>query len=85
MILHEYPTKVRGAYYIVGGTSDTMVSAAVLDENMDILFKHGKDIQGIMYFDSLPIENEAHEYSFLFTNESPGVRVLTFGLHTDEP
>ena len=38
-----------------------------------------------MHFDSLPMENEAHEYSFLFTNESPGTRVLTFGLHTDEP
>jgi hypothetical protein len=38
-----------------------------------------------MYFDSLPVDTEAHEYSFLFTNESPGVRVITFGLHTDEP
>ena len=37
-----------------------------------------------MYFDSLPVEETAHEYSFLFTNESPGVRVMTFGLHTDE-
>jgi hypothetical protein len=44
MILHEYPTKVRGAYYVVGGTPDTKVSAAVLDESMDILFKHAKDI-----------------------------------------
>lgn len=62
-----------------------MVSAAVLDENMRVIFKHQKDIQGIMFFDNIPVEETAHEYTFLFTNESPGTRVVTFGLHTDEP
>jgi hypothetical protein len=30
-IYHNTPTRVRGAYYVVGGTADTLVSAAVLD------------------------------------------------------
>jgi len=84
-INHSTPTKVRGAYYVVGGNSEQMVSAAVLDDDMSVIFKHHKDIQGIMHFDSFPLYDEAHEYSFLFTNESPGTRVITFGLHTDEP
>lgn len=84
-ILHSTPTRVRGAYYVVGGNDNQMVSAAVLDDKMSVIFKHKKDIQGIMYFNSFPLAEEAHEYSFLFTNESPGTRVITFGLHTDEP
>jgi hypothetical protein len=39
-IYHNTPTRVRGAYYVVGGTPEQMVSAAVLDESMDVLFKH---------------------------------------------
>jgi hypothetical protein len=43
-IYHNTPTRVRGAYYVVGGNGDQMVSAAVLDQDMDVLFKHQKDI-----------------------------------------
>lgn len=43
-IAHEEPTKVRGAYYVVGGTKDTRISHTVLDENMDVLFNHHGDI-----------------------------------------
>lgn len=39
-ILHTTPSKVRGSYYVVGGTAETIVSAAVLDENMRVIFKH---------------------------------------------
>lgn len=57
-ILHTTPSKVRGSYYVVGGTGDdTMVSVAVLNENMRVIFKHQKDIQGIMYFDNIPVED----------------------------
>ena len=43
-ISHEEPTRVRGAYYVIGGSAETRVSCAVLDENMDVLFSHHKDI-----------------------------------------
>ena len=49
---------------------------------MDVLFNHHDDIQGISLFET-SIKGDA-EYAFLFTNESPGGRVVTFGLHTDE-
>ena len=81
-IAHATPTRVRGAYYVVGGTKDTRISHTVLDENMDVLFSHHDDIQGISLFNtSIPGDSE---YAFLFTNESPGGRVGTFGLHTAE-
>jgi hypothetical protein len=36
-----------------------------------------------MVFD-VPAMDEQKEYAFLFTNESPGGRVVHFGLHTGE-
>ena len=79
---HEVPTRVRGAYYVIGGTTETRISCAVLDENMDVLFSHHKDIQGIILFET-SVSGDS-EYAFLFTNESPGTRIVTFGLHTEE-
>jgi hypothetical protein len=81
-IAHDVPTRVRGAYYVVGGTVDTRISCAVLDENMDVLFSHHKDIQGIVLFETSVAGDS--EYAFLFTNENPGTRLVTFGLHTGE-
>ena len=43
-IAHDTPTRVRGAYYVVGGTKETKISHTVLDENMDVLFNHHDDI-----------------------------------------
>jgi len=81
-IAHIEPTRIRGAYYVVGGTKDTRISHTVLDENMDVLFNHHDDIQGISLFNTSI--SGVSEYAFLFTNESPGGRVVTFGLHTAE-
>jgi len=81
-IAHAEPTRIRGAYYVVGGTKDTRISHTVLDENMDVLFNHHDDIQGISLFNTSI--SGVSEYAFLFTNESPGGRVVTFGLHTNE-
>jgi len=51
---------------------------------MDAIYVHHKDTQGIVHFNSIVNDNNAHEYSFVFTNEAPGVRVVTLGLHTNE-
>jgi len=82
-IHHTEEKKVRGTYYVVGGTPETQISSAVLDENMDVVFNHHNDVQGIILFDAKPTD-APEEYAFLFTNESPGIRVVTFGLHTGE-
>ena len=50
---------------------------------MDVIFNHHMDTKGIINFKVQPTERPT-EYAFLFTNESPGIRVVTFGLHTGE-
>lgn len=74
---------VRGSYSVLGGTPDQKISSAVLDENMDVIFNHHMDTKGVIVL-NVDATERPMEYAFLFTNESPGVRVVNFGLHTGE-
>jgi hypothetical protein len=81
-IRYEKPTRIRGVFYAYETDETTQVSCVVMDENMDVLFSNHNSHKALIDFET-SIVGDA-EYSFLFKNESPGDRIIVFGLHTEE-
>ena len=64
IINHVEPTKIKGAYYVLGGSVDKTVSCIVYDPNRDVVYKRKGSAQGIILFDTtIP-----GEYAFIFSN-----------------
>ena len=61
---HESPTKIKGAYYVYGGSKDKSISCVVYDPNRSILYKRKGSPQGILIFDT----TVPGEYSIVFSN-----------------
>jgi hypothetical protein len=81
-INYNMSTKIRGVFYVQEPDESTKLSCVVMDENMDVLFSNHNNHKALIEFDTSIVGDS--EYSFLFKNESPGERVVVFGLHTDE-
>jgi len=68
VINHVEPTKVKGAYYVLGGSVEKTVSCIVYDPNRDVIYKRKQSAQGIILFDT----TVPGEYSFVFSNNESG-------------
>lgn len=79
-ISHKTPTKIKGAYYVMGGSPDKVISCIVYDPQRDIIYKRKGSAQGIILFDTT-IEGE---YVFMFKNSQSIDMTITFALHTFE-
>jgi len=78
---HTTPTKVKGAYYVMGGNKDKTVSCVVYDPSRNILYKRQSSAQGIILFDT----TEPGEYTVVFSNNKYGGEIsVTLALHTYE-
>ena len=67
-ISHMEPTKVKGAYYVLGGSIEKTVSCIVYDPNRDVVYKRKGSAQGIILFDT----TMPGEYTFIFSNMESG-------------
>lgn len=78
---HMAPTKIKGAYYVKGGSSSKYVSVMVLDPTRKVVYMKKQAPQHIILFDtSVP-----GEYSFIFGNfYSNQDLTVTMALHTYE-
>lgn len=78
---HMVPTKIKGAYYVKGGSSSKYVSVMVLDPTRKVVYMKKQAPQHIILFDS----SVPGEYSFIFGNFNSGQDVtVTMALHTYE-
>ena len=64
---HIEPTKIKGAYYVIGST-DKAISCIVYDPNRDVVYMRRRSASGIIIFDS----TVPGEYSFVFANMEAG-------------
>ena len=65
---HETPTKIKGAYYVLGGNKEKTISCIVYDPNREILYKRKGSAQGILLFDT----TVPGEYAIIFSNSVSG-------------
>lgn len=65
---HEKPTKIKGAYYVLGGNKEKTISCIVYDPNREILYKRKGSAQGILLFDT----TVPGEYAIIFSNSVSG-------------
>ena len=80
-INHEEPTRIKGAYYVLGGNEEKTISCIVYDPNRDVVYKRKGSAQGIILFDS----TVPGEYAFIFSNMQANQDLtVTLALHTYE-
>ena len=80
-INHLEPTKIRGAYYVLGGNNDKTVNCIVYDPNRDVVYKRKGSSQGIILFDT----TVPGEYGIVFSNmQAKQDLTVTLALHTYE-
>ena len=78
---HTETTKVKGAYYVLGGNKEKTVSMMVYGPNREILYKRHGSAQGIILFDTVG----PGEYAFIISNNKAGMDLtVTLALHTYE-
>ena len=80
-INHMEPTRIKGAYYVLGGSTEKTISCIVYDPNRDVVYKRKGSAQGIILFDT----TVPGEYSIVFSNWQSGQDLtVTLALHTYE-
>lgn len=67
-INHVEATKIKGAYYVLAGNTEKIVSCIVYDPDRDVVYKRQGSAQGIILFDT----TVPGEYSFIFSNMDSG-------------
>ena len=78
---HIEPTRIKGAYYVIGGSQEKTISCIVYDPNRDVVYKRKGSAQGIILFDT----TVPGEYSFIFSNMNSGQDLtVTLAMHTYE-
>ena len=78
---HTETTKIKGAYYVLGGNKEKTVSMMVYGPNREILYKRHGSAQGIILFDTVG----PGEYAFIISNNKAGMDLtVTLALHTYE-
>lgn len=78
-ISHTTPTKVKGAYYVMGGNKDKTISCVIYDPQRNVVYKRQSSAQGIIIFDT----TGPGEYTVVFSNNMyTGELVVTLALHT---
>ena len=80
-INHVEPTAIKGAYYVLGGNTDKIISCIIYDPNREIVYKRKGSAQGILLFDT----TVPGEYAIIFSNMASGLDLtVTLALHTYE-
>lgn len=78
---HQTPTKIKGAYYVKGGSSVKSISVMVLDPLRNVVYMRKQAPQHIIMFES----TVPGEYAFIFGNfQAVQELTVTMALHTYE-